>query len=457
MKRQWIMNLFFAMIYSIGFLLFIIAQVIIVSAFPTLLNFSVSFFLTKRIKNLTKRALLFFAVSLLIYFNIRLPFIVYDQIVSIWKNKTVINKKIEVGPLDSIFLSKDFQDLKLKKFYLNTYEIGGDEGCMCYFNLNPPMYTYDIENYLLKEGAKIKKTDSAYEINCKADIGQYTTTLDIKIYDGKQVAASLKKYFRTGFPYEYGELDYSDREKKQKISFRKILLSIFNSNFLWDFIFKKNYDRKYINPLEEFFKESIYVAPSYLPNNAIRVVAPDEILKEEKSIKFYKEDFVKYIDSNYPSNFDGHKITATDIPSISAVNYSEESGNGVLYEDLIHNLIIKYTDNEFVKAIRFRLTEEKVENIYFFGNSYYILTNSSDHGDSKCYTIYQLSKNFNLTNKIIIPQKNIGNKFFKFRATMTKPDEIKAMFFEIDSVHGNKKDHILLKNIYSITLNKIQD
>ncbi|WP_156906842.1 hypothetical protein [Desulforegula conservatrix] len=382
---------------------------------------------------------------------------IYDQVVLVWKNKTIINKKIEMNPSVFFNVSTNSPTIKLKKFYLNTYEIGGDEGCMCYFNINPPMVSFNIENFLLKEGAQLKNTASDYEISCKADVNKYTTTLDISIYEKNQITATFKRYFRTGFPYEYGELDYSDRDQAEKLCFRKTVLALVNNNLLWDLIFKKGSDRRFDNPIELFFSDAIYISKSYLPSKAIKAVEQNEIIRETKNIKFTEDEFTKYLASNFNPNIaiknNGYSTTDPAIRFISIENYLEKTGEGIIYDSMRTNTLIKFSNAGSSKAIRFRSNEERIESLYFYEDHYFILTTSSESSDEKTFNIYQLTQDFILKKKIIIPKRIVGNNCYNFRGVLSDENKFKAVFFEIENIQENNKHIILLKNIPTFTLN----
>jgi len=159
--------------------------------------------------------------------NVRLIDVVSDLIYSEHTQETPIdNLVLSYG--SSVSLKSNFESISYKKSPLSTPVLGGNEGCMCIYYVNPQIITENIAREITDLGLVIdKESDVVIEISSQSDSFLTDLTIDIK-KNGISVASNELR-IRNRYHGDLG-LDAEPRSDEGSI------IHHLTKNTFWNFI-----------------------------------------------------------------------------------------------------------------------------------------------------------------------------------------------------------------------------
>ena len=128
----------------------------------------------------------------------------------------------------SVSLKSNIESISYKKSPLSTPVLGGDEGCMCTYYVNPRIITENIAKEITDLGLIINKdSDVTIEISSQSDSFLTDLVIDIK----KNGASVASKEFRIRNRY-HGDLGLSTKSRSDEGS----MIHHLTKNTFWNLI-----------------------------------------------------------------------------------------------------------------------------------------------------------------------------------------------------------------------------
>ncbi len=226
-----VIEIIFAIIQIVGVVLFFIAMPLL----PSVINIGVSLSIAWLFKRVSSSLLvlipIFLLVSFLLSMNVRLLELASDFTPKV-NHVISLDEKVNVKFGTTLSFTSNLGHLSFKESPLAITTLGGDEGCMCTYYVNPDVITEDFEKEIRDYGLIITNTpdsDLSLSINVNKNENVAIVNLELK----KNGVTIAKDSIRVRQKYN-GDTDLAIRGKADDGS----LFSHFTSNTFWNGILK---------------------------------------------------------------------------------------------------------------------------------------------------------------------------------------------------------------------------